>query len=35
MVQTLYPELERLQIVAALQYCLSVVDHTEFEALAA
>ncbi len=35
MVQTLYPELERRQIVAALQYCHSVVDHTEFEALAA
>ena len=34
-IQALYPELERQQIVAALQYCYSVIDHTEFEALAA
>ena len=34
-VQTLYPELERRQIVAALQYCHSVIDHTEFDVLAA
>lgn len=32
---SLYPELERQQIVAALQYCHTVIDHTEFEALAA
>jgi uncharacterized protein (DUF433 family) len=31
----LYPELDRQQIVAALQYCHNVIDHTEFEALAA
>jgi uncharacterized protein (DUF433 family) len=31
----LYPELDRQQIVAALQYCHSVIDHTEFESLAA
>jgi uncharacterized protein (DUF433 family) len=34
-VHALYPELERQQIVAALQYCHSVIDHTEFELLAA
>ena len=34
-VHALYPELERQQIVAALQYCHSVIDHTEFEPLAA
>ena len=34
-VHALYPELERRQIVAALQYCHSVIDHTEFESLAA
>jgi uncharacterized protein (DUF433 family) len=34
-VHALYPELERQQIVAALQYCHSVIEHTEFEPLAA
>lgn len=34
-VQTLYSEFERQQIVAALQYCHSVGDHTDFESLAA
>ncbi|MEI6209733.1 MAG: DUF433 domain-containing protein [Desulfuromonadales bacterium] len=27
-VQALYPELDRQQIVAALQYCHSVIDHS-------
>ncbi|MEI6209586.1 MAG: DUF433 domain-containing protein [Desulfuromonadales bacterium] len=31
----LYPELDRQQIIAALQYCHTVIDHTEFESLAA
>lgn len=31
----LYPELDHQQIIAALQYCHSVIDHTEFESLAA
>lgn len=34
-VYTLYPELKREQIIAALQYCHTVIDHTDFEALAA
>jgi len=34
-IHALYPELDRQQIVAALQYCHSVIDHTEFELLAA
>lgn len=29
----LYPELSREQITGALQYCHSVIDHTEFESL--
>jgi len=34
-VNELYPELDRQQIIAALQYCHTVIDHTEFEAMAA
>jgi uncharacterized protein (DUF433 family) len=34
-VHALYPELERQQIVAALQYCHSVIDHTEYKSRAA
>lgn len=30
----LYPELTRDQVVGALQYCHSVIEHTEFEAVA-
>lgn len=29
----LYPELSREHISGALQYCHSVIDHTEFESL--
>lgn len=31
----LYPELSKEQIAGALQYCHAVIEHTEFEALAA
>ena len=31
----LYPELTHQQIVGALQYCHTIIDHTEFEFLAA
>jgi len=33
--QALYPELDRQQLIAALQYCHTVIEHAEFEAIAA
>ncbi len=30
-----YPELSREQVVGTLQYCHSLIEHTEFEFLAA
>lgn len=31
----LYPELSREQVVGTLQYCHSLIEHTEYESLAA
>ena len=32
---TLFPELSAEQVIGALKYCHSVIEHTDFESLAA